>query len=515
MKQSNKPQVWRAATLLVGISIGGKLLGFVREQVIAGMFGATRLTDAYILALTVPQMIVGLIGGPVSTATLPVFSRYLAEDDPTHGWELVGTVARVVFVVLLILIIAITILASPLIRLLAPWFSSHERAATAAMLRVMAPIAMFLTTTAFFSAILNALKQFGLPALGPLLMNAGTIAVGILLSRNSGITSLAWATLSGAALSAFFLGWQLRRQRMSWCQLSSLTHPGLGQVMKLAVPMMIGTLFDQFRIVAEKSLASGLDVGSIAALNYASKLVQLPVGVFVTALATVIYPKLADHAGRNDYDGLHRSVGSGLKLLSIIMVPATVGLIVLRTPIISLAFERGHFDGTATAMTATALVFYAIGLFGVANQQILVRAFYVLGDSSTPVGVGIGTSLLNIALAFWLVKPLHHGGLALANSITMLVNMVMLMMLLERRLGSLLGVAKSLVKIVLAAVAMGCVVLLTFPMVEHLGRIIALAGSVLMGSVAYFSLIYLFRVEEMDLLTYMVKRRLGLRSRSL
>lgn len=495
------------------ISVVGKLLGFAREQAIAGLFGATRMTDAYVTAFTLPQMIAGLIGGAVSSALLPVFSRYLAQADRKSGWGLVGAISRVTLAILLVLVCAAAIAAPWLVQVLAPRFTVQEQAATVTMFRIMAPTALFLGMAAVFTVLLNAYKQFGGPALSPLVMNVGIIGAVMLLAGRLGISALAWATLAGALLQVAYLGWQLRRQlrrqQLPWLTSGALRHPGVIEVGRLALPIMVGSLFGQLYMVIDKGLASGLDAGSISAMSYAAKLVQLPVGIFVTALATAIYPTLAEHAGRHDYDGLKRSVSSGLRLLTLVMLPAAVGLIVLRTPIVSLAFERGSFDSAATAKTATALAFYAIGVLGIANQQILVRAFYVLSDSVTPVAVSIGTSLLNIGLAFWLVKPLHHGGLALAYSIAMLVNMAALMLLLRRKMGSSLGVVGSMGKIALAAGFMGGVVLFTYPLLASFGRIIALAGSVGLGILVYFILITMLGVEEMRVLAGMLKKRLG------
>ncbi len=509
LSQSSQFQVARAATLLMVISVVGKLLGFAREQAIAGLFGATRMTDAYVTAFTLPQMIAGLIGGAVSSALLPVFSRYLAQDDRRGGWGVVGAISRVTVATLLLLVCAAFIAAPWLVQVMAPRFTLQEQAATVTMLRTMAPTALFLGMAAVFAVLLNAHKQFGGPALSPLLMNVGIIGAVMLLAGKLGIGALAWATLAGALLQVAYLAWQLRRQQVPWLTSGLLRHPGVIEVGRLALPIVVGSLFGQLYMVIDKGLASGLDAGSIAAMNYAAKLVQLPVGIFVTALATAIYPTLAEHAGRGDHDGLKRSVSSGLRLLTLVMLPAAVGLIVLRTPIVSLAFQRGSFDSVATAKTATALAFYAIGVLGVANQQILTRAFYVLSDSITPVAVGIGSSLLNIGLAFWLVRPLQHGGLALANSIATLVNMAVLMMFLRRKVGSSLGVVGSLVKIALAAGVMGGVVLFAYPLLASIGRIAALAGSVSLGVVVYFVMIALLGVEEMRVLTGMVKKRLG------
>lgn len=278
--------------------------------------------------------------------------------------------------------------------------------------------------------------------------------------------------------------------------------------MKLSFPMFVGALFGQVYMLVEKAIASGLDAGSIASLNYANKLMQLPVGIFVTAMATAIYPTLSEMAAKKDQKAFSGAVASGIRLLSLIMLPAAVGLIVLREPIVTLAFERGSFDRAATLKTASALAFYSLGILGTANAQVLQRAFYSLNDSWTPVKVGIGVTFLNTALAFLLVHPLGHSGLALANSSGMLANFVVLLWLLRNKLSTPLPLWPALTKIAISAGIMGVIVALLYARLSPLGMVLALGASVLVGVVVYFALIIVLGVDEFTKLTDMVKRKL-------
>lgn len=508
--ENARGNVARAATVIMVISVLGKLLGFIREQVIASLFGATGLTDAYVAAWTVPQMLFGLVGGALGMAFIPVYMRYLGGKDNRQGLALLSIVFRLTAVLLCGVTLAAFVGAPLIVRLLVPSFVVEQQALTVGLLRVMLPGVVFSGLSALFVALLNSHKRFAWPAFAPLMLNVGVIGGTLILKDRVGIVGLGWATLLGSLLQCAFLICQVQRAGVSFSFKGSLRHPGVQQVLILAGPIVVGTLFGQLYQFVDKGFASGLDAGSIAALNYALKLTQLPVGIFVTALATAIYPTLSEYAGRGDKSGMSAATGSGVRLLSLVMVPAAVGLIVLRVPIVRLAFERGSFDHDATLMTATALAFYALGLLGVSNIQILSRAFYSLQDSLTPVKVAVGAALVNIVLDMVLVKSLGHGGLALANSLAMLGNMACLIWMLSRKTGQSLGFLGSLGKIAVASGAMGLVVYLLYPRLAGLGQIISLGLSVGVGVVVYLALVAVLGVDELSQLLGAVKKKLGL-----
>jgi len=474
-----KRQVAKAALVITLVSIFSKILGFVREQVIASLFGATGLTDAYFSAC----------------AFLPVFLGLQATGRREEGWSLAASVWRLSLLTLTV-VAALAYLAAPLLtRLLVPEFDRSMQALTASMLRIMLPAVIFLGTATLYSALLNAHKQFIWPATGPVVMNLVLVGSTFLFARRFGIPGLAWSTLLAVVAQQFLLWWQVRRQRMPVFRLDGGLREA-GRVAALAAPILLGTLFSQIYVFVDKGLASGLDVGSIAALNYASKLVQLPIGIFVTALSTAIYPALAELAGRRDHSGLGRAVSAGVRTLSALILPAAVGMAALRYPIVKLAFQRGSFDAVATEKTAFALLFYAVGLVGVANVQVLSRAFYALKDAATPVRIGIFSALLNIVLDFILVGPLRQGGLALANSVAVLVQMGCLLMALRRRLGTSLGLVKPLFQVAIASGLMGLAVVVCYPAMAAKGDLRSLVLGIVLGAFVYVSFLWLLGYSD-------------------
>ncbi len=490
-----KRQVAKAALVITLVSIFSKLLGFVREQVIAGLFGATGLTDAYFSAWAIPLLLVGLFGGALSTAFLPVFLGLLAKGEQEEGWSLAASVWRLSLLTLTV-VTALAYLAAPLLtRLLVPEFGPSMQALTTSMLRIMLPAVLFLGTATLYSALLNAHKQFIWPAMGPVVMNVVLVGSTFLFTHRFGIPGLAWSTLVAVLAQQLLLWWQVRRQQMPVFQLAGGLRDA-GRVAALAAPILLGTLFSQVYVFVDKGLASGLAAGSIASLNYASKLVQLPIGIFVAALSTAIYPTLAELAGRRDHSGLGRAVSAGVRTLCALILPAAVGMAVLRYPLVELAFQRGSFDAIATEKTAFALLFYAVGLVGVANIQLLSRAFYALEDAATPVRIGIFSAALNIILDFLLVGPLKQGGLALANSVAVLVQMGCLLLVLRRRLQTSLGLVRPLSQVAVASALMGLIVAVCYPAFAPNDGLFSLVLGAALGAFIYLALLWLLGYSD-------------------
>ena len=492
---NNRSTVFKVALLLSGLSVTSKLIGFVREQVIAWRFGASAAVDSYVAALLVPQVVAGLIGGAVAVAFLPVYSSLKGKKE---GSELSGRL--VAFIATLgLLASAITILIAPsIVKGVVGNFTPEQQLLTVGMVRTMAVGMLFLGLTAFLSILFNAHRMFFLPGVAPLLMNV-TIVGCLFALGNLGITGLAWFTVAGMLFSAAFLLVIGYIKGLPLFERPDFADDNFLRVMKLAGPVLVGTLFTQLYMIIDRRLASGLDAGSIASLNYGFKLVQLPVGIFVTALATAVYPRLSECAANKDKVGFGVAVASSIRMLALLLIPASVGMVVLRYPIVKLVFERGSFDNLATAQTGIALGFYAVGLMGVAGVQILIRGFYSLQDSVTPVKIAVATAVVNILLALVLVRTMGHGGLALANSIGMLFNASVLLYMLRRHVEpGTLDFAPLLVKVLLASLAMGAVSSVTHRVLASLGQVISLGAAVAVGLAVYGLILLMLRVDEVS-----------------
>lgn len=513
----SQSRITRAAGVIVAASIFSKLLGVVRERVVAVNFGAGMVTDAYLVAVTIPNILILLANEAVTAGYLPVFTSLLTRNKEREAGCVAGTAAVFTAALLAGLSFAGMLFTPGLVRLVAPGFPPAAAAAAVHFSRIVFPIILFTGLGAVFTATLQSLQHFTVPAFAPLAMNLAIIAVVAAGSARLGGTSLALGTLLGMGLQAAVQLPQLARlvRRRGLRLTVGLRDPHVRQAGRLSLPVVGRTLVMQAYTLVERMLASGLAAGSIAALNFANKLMQLPYGVFATAVTTAIFPTLAEQAARDAKEEMAGTLLQGIRMVALVILPATVGLIVLRAPIVRLVFEQGAFDAAATRATAAALLYYSLGLAGHAGNLVLTRAFFALHDTLTPLKFSFLTTGLTAVAAFVLVRPLQHGGLALANSIGVLTATGLLYYSLRRALPQLDGrsLLRSLGKIGLASLLMGGAVsglALTPPAARLLtaGRLTGTALLIAAGGFVYFLALLALRVEELAWLLELARRRL-------
>lgn len=494
--------------MIMLISTIGKIIGFVREQVIAGYFGATQAVDAYVAAYSVPLFILATVTSALYTSFIPVFMRWRSERGEREAWVLVGTLLKVTGIGLGALSATAYIAAPLIVRLQAPDFSPEAARLTVTLLRIIIPGTVFSGLASIIVAILNAHHRFGWSALSPALLSAGTVVGAVALVPRYGLSGLAYASLFGMLLQFGALLWQIRARQFPIVWIGKLIHPGLKQLLLISGPIFVSTFFMQLYLFVNRWLAIGLEPGSLASLNYASKLVALPIGLFVSAMATAIYPTLSELYSKSNEDGFRGTLASGFRMLLVVIVPAAVGLFVLREPIVRVAFQRGAFDSAATARTSTALAYAAFGLIGQACISLLNNAFYSRGDASTPVKVSMIFVVVNTTLSVILAKPLAVGGLALATTISQFVSMVLLVATMARRHAIHFATASFTVKLAVSAAIMGATAHQVYRMSRDSGLALPLVLSAIAGAIVYFALVLLLRVGELASICRLVKRKL-------
>jgi len=450
----------RATIVLVLFNILSKLTALVREVVIARQFGATAAMDAYLVAFSLPSVLFYLFTGALATVVVPVYSEYAARGREQEAWGLFGTFFNILLL-LLVLVTALGLLLAPwLVKLLAPGFQGDTLSLAVALTRWMFPLLIFSGLSALFSGLLNARNIFAVTALNGPLSNLAVIIAVLALGSLWGVYGMALGVLAGGVAGAVVQLPALCRTGFRFRPGVAINHPDLKKIFRLVLPITLGFSISETYILIDRFLASGLAVGSISALNYANRLIQMPLGLFVTAVGTAVFPALTRRAAEKDMRGLSEGVRRSLRLVVLVCLPAAVLLLVLREQLVTLFFQRGAFDARAAGMTAVALFFYAFGLVGQAGEFILVRGFFSLQDTRTPMLLSAVAVLINLAFSLVLIGPLQHGGLALANSIAALANMIMLTVFLHRRVASLWvpEMWRFVALVLLASVVMGGVV---------------------------------------------------------
>jgi putative peptidoglycan lipid II flippase len=451
-----------AATLL------SRVLGLVREQVMAVMFGAGFATDAFNVAFRIPNLLRDLFAeGAMSSAFVPTFTAVRAHEGKEAGWEFGRQLMLWLATVLLAVCVVGWITAPWLVRAFAPGFGAvaGKIELTVRLTRVMLPFLPTVALAAVAMGMLNANDRFSVPALAPALLNVGMVAGGLGLIpvfRAWGeppILAMAYGVLIGG-LAQFVvqlpalhgLGFHFR---LEWPR----RHPGVARVSALMAPATIGLAATQLNLLVSTLIASLLQQGSVSWLWYAFRLMQLPIGVFGVALATVSLPALSRAAVARDHATLKATLSATLRLVAFLTVPSALWLAVMARPVIALLYEHGRFHAFDTTQTAGALVMYCIGLPTFAAVGVLTRTFYALGDTAVPVRASFVSVGLNLGLNLLFIGPLRslglgHLGLALATSLTSMTNMAQLAVALRRRIGLLEGrrMLGTLIRVAIASV---------------------------------------------------------------
>jgi putative peptidoglycan lipid II flippase len=452
--------IGRAAMVILLATILGRVLGLVRDQVVAYYFGAGAATDAFFLAYKIPYLLSLTIGGALTATFIPVFTKRLVSGQKKQAWDLSVSMSNTIGLVMLIITAALMLTAPFVIPLFGFGFPASTAGNAVYLFRILMPGVIFTGIAGLATGILNSLKSFALPAFSVSIGAAVTIVIVALFQRSWGIDSLAWGTTIGALVSLVVLFPLMHRRGMRYRPRIDWKMPGMREVGMLVWPILIGSAVGKVSIFVDQTLASTLGEGAVSALSYSEKLFQLPLGLFVAGITIPIFPLLSEHVAAHQPERLKSTLNFGMRVIAFAMIPASVGLIVLRTPIIALLFQHGAFTAEDTAQTGWALLFYSIGLYSYAGRDTLTRVFYAYHDTRTPVKISVIAVVVNIAVSATLMFFIGVGGLALGTTVALTLNMVVLMELLRRKLGPMgFGrMGRSFAGILAASIVMGLLV---------------------------------------------------------
>jgi putative peptidoglycan lipid II flippase len=504
-----------------------RILGLLRDQVFAAWFGAGTAADAFNMAFRVPNLVRDLFAeGAMSASFVPTFTLWREQQGEEAAWALGRQLMSTLLVVLVGVCALGWIFAPQILHAMAGGFGAvpGKLELTVSLTRIMLPFLPAVALAAAAMGMLNARGVFFLPALAPALLNVGMIVFGLSLIpvlRTAGqppIAAMALGVVLGGLLqfgcqlpALHGLGFRLRFEIPTW-------HPGVRRVALLMLPATIGLAATQLNIFVSQAIAASFREGSVSWLQYAFRLMQLPIGLFGVAVATVSLPALSRAAARKDMPALRSTLSESVRLVFLLTVPSAVLLAVMAQPIIALLFQHGRFHAGDTVATAGALVMYCVGLPAFAAVGIFARAFYALGDTRTPVRSTFVAVGVNLALNLLFVGPLAalglaHRGLALATSATSFVNLLQLSWLLKRRLGRIEGgrMLGALARILLASAAVGALLALGLRAVGDLTtrgiavRFGVVAGAGVLSLGLLLGALRLLRVEELALVGELVR----------
>lgn len=527
MAAANSQRVSARATGVVGVAIlCSRVLGLVREVVFAALFGASRNMDAFLTAFRAPNMLRDLFAeGALSTAFVTTFSKKIAAEGDQSAWGLANKIATLAIVFMSGITLLGILLAPWIVAILAPGFDAEKAALTVTLARVMYPFILLVSLAALVMGMLNAKNVFGIPALASSFFNVGSIVGGVFFGwwldpafGPRALVGLAIGTLIGGLLqlgvqipSLFRIGFVFRPD-FHW------RDPGVRKVLQLMGPAVIAASAVQVNVLINTIFASHLQDGAVSWLNIAFRLMQLPLGIFGVAVATVTLPLVSRSIALGDTGQFRSALAHALRLVMLLTIPSAIGLIILAEPIIALIYEHGRFTAFATEQTAGALRWYAVGLVAYSADKVLVPAFYALDRRYLPMLVSFSSIVVNSCLSWLLAFHLGwgHRGLAFSTSVVAITNFLFLYSMMRRYTARLetramvLTLAKLLMGgLGLAAVCWGARILFfdTRGGSPDWMNALAILLTIAIGSGVFYGAAFLMRIAELRDIVDLVRRR--------
>jgi len=507
-----KKAIIKSTGVISGATALSRILGFIRDIIIARLFGTGLFAQAFVVSFRIPNMLRDLVGeGATNAAFVPVLTEYRTLKSEEEYWQLARTLLNAMIVTLSVLVVA-GIAASPVIvRLIAPGFikEPEKLKVTITLTRALFPYLLLIGLSAYSMGVLNSLRHFAAPAFGPALLNVCVITSALFLCPRVGVIGLALGVLAGGALQFGIQVPVLFKKGLRIKRTFNLAHTAAKRIGRLLLPRMLGTAVYQINVFIDTILASIywiVGAGGVAALYYSNRLLQFPLAIFGLALAQVVLPTMSSQAAGNDTDKLKEALSFSLRAVFCIMIPASVGFMVLSRPIVEILFQRGAFSAYSTSITSSALFFYCFGLFAYAGIKILVNCFYSLQDTMTPVKTAGLSLVVNTVFNLILMWHFKIGGLALATSIAGVFNFFLLFFILQKKIGPVkwARILESFIRVLLAALVMGAAGYLLLHRIPYFdlaagtvaARVIKLFSIICINIVIFAAMTVIFRVKE-------------------
>ena len=511
---TDKKHILKSASIISLVTVVSRVLGYLRDQRIALLLGTTPAADAYVLAYRIPNLFRRLVAeGSMTASFIPVFTTYMREKTREEVWEF----ANRLFWTLSLVVALITVLGMVFSPSVVHLFAGKNVAGIQAveLNRIIFPYLFFIALAALAQGVLNCFHVFGLPAATPIFLNLATILFTFGFVRQyfkDSATAIVVGVLVGGVLQFLIQVPQLVKKGMKFNFGISFSHPGIQNVARLMLPRLFGIGIGQINLFVDTrfATASGMPEGSLAALYLADRVMELVLGGYAIAVATAILPMMSHEAAAKNYESLKRTLAFSVRIVAFITVPAALGLMILREPIIRVLFQHGQFVAESTKLTARALLYYSIGLPALASVKLVVPAFYSTGDTKTPVVVASISLVINIVLNIiflgFFFKRVQNGGPALATAIACFFDFFALFIIFRVRHGSMgtMEILRSFTKISVCAGIMGIACWLAnyytaFTVHSRfLVQLLVFSAMIVGATALYLVLAWLFRCHEVQ-----------------
>jgi putative peptidoglycan lipid II flippase len=497
----------KMAVIIMILTIGSKFFGFLRDITLSYFYGASNISDAFLVSQSIPMSFLEFLGLGLLAGYIPIYNTIETKQGMEKSNAFTNKIASLVLLISTVLVLLGLVFTESIVKIFAMGFEGETLELAVVFTRVSIFGIYFISIGYVFIGYLQVKSKFIIPTLIGYPLNVVMI-ISIAVSFWTNNIFLAVGSLLAAFSQLFILIPFSYKEGFRFKFTMDFKDDYVKQLFRLSAPMVIGISVNQFNILVDKTLASQIVEGGISALNYASRLNSFVQGIFVLSITTVMYPMISKMVANEDMKGLRQTLLEAIGGTSILIIPVTIGASIFSEYIVTLLFGRGAFSHEAILMTSTALAFYSIGMIGFGLREVLSRAFYSLKDTKTPmINASIGM-ILNIILS----KYLGIGGLALATSITAIFTTALLFISLRKKIGpfGMKQISISFLKVLLASLIMGGLAKLSFNyLTVFLSQNFSLVLAIGVGAISYFVMIYFMKIEDVDIIVREIKKKLG------
>ena len=501
---------------IIIFSFGSKVLGFLREALIASRYGSGTSTDIFFIAFSTISLFSVVLTETINTILIPILSDIESNEGKNEKVNHLNNFLNTIIIFAIFVAIFAFFAAPFALQIVGKGFEGEQYKYAVLLTRIGLPILIISSIVGVFRAYLQSEERFIESAIADMPFNIVYIIFLIFMAQYFSITALMFAAILAEVSRLLVQIPNLKKINYRYHYIIDLNSDYMKKMAILIPPVLLSVGISDLNIIVDKSMASSLVEGSISSLNYAAILNGIIQGVFITAIITVIFPMLSKEANAKNYEQLKKIVHLSLNILLLILIPAAIGMIVLADPAVKFAFQRGEFGEIAAMMTSSALIYYSLGLVAIGVKSFLIRVFYALKDTKTVMWNSLYTLLLNIAFNLILIGSMGHNGLALASSISHIITAVILLYQLRRKIGRLgiTAMLHSSMKIIGSSVIMGIFVYLlyqysmNFLVTSRLSELLIVILTITSGVVMYILILYLLKVKELYFLINSIKNRL-------
>lgn len=500
----------KTALIIMVITIVSKIAGFGREILLSYIYGATSISDAYLISLTIPGVIFSIITAGLSAGYIPLYSRVLQDEGNDSSNKFTSNLINLLLVLSTLMVTIGLLFTEPIVRIFAAGFDKSTLLLAIKLTRISLLTVYFTGIASVLTGFLQVNGNYIIPALVGLPFNM-IIILSIFSSQFTNLAVLGIGYVLAIGSQVFFMIPYLKRNKFKYTKRIDFKDKKITNMIRIVIPLIVSVSVNQINILIDRTIASQVVIGGISALNFANKLSGFVLGIFVVSIVTALYPIISKLAAEKNFYILKKSISEGITAINILVLPATVGFVVFAKPIIVMLFGRGAFDDVAVNLTSTALIYYSLGMIGFGLSDMLTRVFYSLQDTKTPMIFSIIGVFLNIVLNLILSRFMGLGGLALATSISAIVVTLFLFISLTIKIGSigLKQIVISFCKILVSSILMGAISRNCY---LYLKIILSESNSLLLsigiGMISYFIIISLMKIEDVDLFISTLKKNI-------